>query len=62
MADLNVERKQRSIWPWIVGLLLLGLIIWGLAELLDDDRDDVLEDRVEEVGMLPGSGVAAPVV
>ena len=39
VADISVERKDRSIWPWILGLLLLGLLIWGLLELLDNDND-----------------------
>jgi hypothetical protein len=31
-------------WPWVVGLLVLALAIWGLAELLgEDDGDDVVE-------------------
>lgn len=45
MAEINVERKDRSIWPWILGLLLLLLAIWGLVELLGDD-DDVVEQPV----------------
>ncbi|HEX2190892.1 MAG TPA: hypothetical protein VHG51_18435 [Longimicrobiaceae bacterium] len=45
MADINVERKQRSIWPWIVGLLVLALLIWLLASMFNDDDDGaVVED------------------
>ena len=43
MADINVERKQRSIWPWIVGLLVLALLIWLLASMLNGDDDDRVE-------------------
>lgn len=43
MAEIRVERKERrSILPWILGLLLLALVIWGLSEMLGDD-DDVNE-------------------
>ena len=38
MADINVERKQRSIMPWILGLLVLALLIWLLASMFN--RDD----------------------
>ena len=40
MADINVERKQRSIWPWIVGLLVLALLIWLLASMFNGDDDE----------------------
>lgn len=45
MADINVERKQRSIWPWIVGLLVLALLIWLLASMFNDDDDAVVVDE-----------------
>jgi hypothetical protein len=46
MADINVERKQRSIWPWIVGLLVLALLIWLLASMFNrDDDDEVVVDE-----------------
>jgi hypothetical protein len=45
MADINVERKGPSIWPWIIGLLVLALLIWAVAEMVD--RDDRVADTVE---------------
>jgi hypothetical protein len=46
MADINVERKRSggpNFLPWLVGLLVLGLLIWGLSRLLggDDEVDPV---------------------
>jgi hypothetical protein len=39
VADLNVERKGPSIWPWVVGLIVLALIIWALTQMFrGDDR------------------------
>ena len=49
MADINVERKGPSIWPWIIGLIVLALLIWALAEMLGGDRADtaaVVDDTV----------------
>lgn len=45
MAEIRVEpRRKIGAWPWVVGLLVLALAIWGLAELLgEDDGDDVVE-------------------
>jgi len=37
VADINVERKGPSIWPWIVGLIVLALIIWALTQMFRDD-------------------------
>jgi hypothetical protein len=39
VAEIRVERKERrSLLPWILGLLLLALLIWGLVEMSDRDR------------------------
>jgi hypothetical protein len=44
MADINVERKSPKIWPWIVGLLVLALVIWAVAEMVTTD-DTMVADR-----------------
>ena len=52
MAKIPVEKKSGgSIWPWIIGLLLLAGLIWLLFELLgnDDDVDLAEEDTVEMI-------------
>lgn len=39
MADINVERKGPSIWPWILGLIALALLIWALTQMFGrEDR------------------------
>lgn len=35
MADINVERRGPRVWPWIIGLVVLVLLIWAIAELVD---------------------------
>lgn len=43
MADINVERKNsggRSFLPWILGLIVLALLIWGLSRLLGGNDDE----------------------
>jgi len=37
MADINVERKKKHIWPWILGLLALLLVIWAMSRMNDND-------------------------
>lgn len=55
MADINVERKQRSILPWILGLLVLALLIWLLASMFngDDDETVVVEQTTVETPATP---------
>ncbi|HVG10290.1 MAG TPA: hypothetical protein VNM67_21480 [Thermoanaerobaculia bacterium] len=45
MAEIRVERKEkRSMLPWILGLLLLALVLWGISEMMGRDDDDAVED------------------
>ncbi len=34
MADINVERRGPKIWPWIIGLIILVLLIWAIAQIV----------------------------
>lgn len=38
MAEIRVERKHNNIWMWVLGLILLALLVWGLSVTLDRDR------------------------
>lgn len=61
MADINVERKGPSVWPWIIGLLVLALLIWAIAEMVDTDETQVAEvEEVEPAGA--PAAVPAPTV
>lgn len=38
MAEIRVERKERrGILPWVLGLLLLALVIWGVTQMAESD-------------------------
>lgn len=50
MAEIRIERKRLSILPWILGLILLALLIWGLAESADRDEAGEIEGGAREVG------------
>lgn len=59
MADINVQKKGASIWPWILGLLVAALLIWALMGLFGEDEDDAqLVEPASEVG--PNPEVAPP--
>jgi hypothetical protein len=61
MADIDIQRKQHSIWPWILGLLLLGLLIWGIMDWTGEDAEAAAEPVVvTEPGPTPvaaGTGI-----
>ena len=41
MADLELQRKKRPVWPWLLGLAILLALVWMGAEMLgDDDPED----------------------
>ena len=53
MADINVERKGPSIWPWIVGLLVVALLAWALIEMFGggEMRPDAIPADTAAVGL-----------
>jgi hypothetical protein len=41
VAEIRVERKERrSLLPWILGLVMLALIVWGLMPGRNERIDD----------------------
>ncbi len=42
MADIDIEKKKSGmgILPWILGLILLALILWGLTRCGGDDAGE----------------------
>ena len=54
MADINVQKKGASIWPWILGLLVVARLVWALMGLFGEDEADVqMTDPAAEVGQVP---------
>lgn len=51
MAEIRIERKQhRGILPWVIGLALLALVVFGVALALGDRDPGHLEDGAAEAG------------
>lgn len=46
MADIRVETRRPGAWPWIAGLIVLALLIWGLTRLLGGDDDEIVDRAV----------------
>ena len=52
MAEIRVERGGPTIWPWVVGLLLVALLIWGATELFDGG-DTATQRELSEDPVMP---------
>ena len=67
MAEINLEHKKRSIWPWILGLIVLALLIWLAVEMMDRDEPEVVGGVVNDTAVtvtdtaLTGGAAGAPV-
>jgi hypothetical protein len=40
VAELRVERKGRSIWPWLLVLVLLAVAVWLGLEMFGPGSDE----------------------
>ncbi|MCX2739040.1 hypothetical protein [Pontibacter anaerobius] len=52
MAEINIERKKKTMWPWVILLLvIIALIAWALYELTNEP-DEVEYEEVPATGMV----------
>jgi hypothetical protein len=35
MADIDVVKKRSSVWPWVIGIVLLVLVLWLVASMMN---------------------------
>ena len=54
MAEIKIQRKRPTVWPWVVGALLVGLVAWGLIAWPSDT-----DDRYAQIAPATESGTAA---
>lgn len=55
MAEINIERKKRSGWGWLLLLILLALIGWAVYKFFFQDTTHYEQNKTLEqapVGML----------
>jgi len=64
MADINVERKRSgpNFLPWLLGLVLLGVLAWFLMRSMggDDEGTTTTDTTVGTSETAPATGTPAP--
>jgi len=60
MADIDVQRKGPSIWPWIAGLIVLALLVWAVAEMVDRDDQEVAVTETQAAEEVQPAPTPAP--
>lgn len=53
MAEIHVEERGPGVWPWIVGLMILAVMVWAVAELVGGDSGIVVGPPAEAVEGAP---------
>ncbi|GAB3203384.1 hypothetical protein ABID22_000862 [Pontibacter aydingkolensis] len=56
MAEINIERKKKPVWPWLLLLVIIALLAWGIYEVATENTsldDDVAVDYVIPAGTRP---------
>lgn len=60
MADIDIQKKRGLGWVWLVGLALLALAVWLLAELFDGPDDAEAVEAAAPAAAAPAPGPAGP--
>ena len=50
MVEINIEKKKKPVWPWILLLVIVALLIWAIYEFTSDRN-------TTETAVLPTSGM-----
>lgn len=62
MADINIERSSRNIWPWLIGLValvLIGAVVLYFVTANNGARD--LDDRAMQPDAIEQPADPAPI-
>lgn len=53
MAEIELQHRKRPVWPWVLGVLVVALAIWGIAELATPAGDEVADAGLMEEAVQP---------
>lgn len=52
MVEINIEKKKKPVWPWILLLIIVALLIWAIYEFTSDRNDTETAALPASSGML----------
>lgn len=59
MAEIKIERKERSPWPWVIGALALAALVVLLIGVLGDDDDELQRAELDTAAPVVETGAVA---
>lgn len=61
MTQIEIQRKRGpGAWPWIIGLLVLALVVWGVVEFMDADDEAAVATNSAAEEAAPAEPVTGP--
>ncbi|HEY4651788.1 MAG TPA: hypothetical protein VIG72_10250, partial [Pontibacter sp.] len=61
MAEINIERKKKPVWPWVLLLLVIvALIAWALYQNSNNESETTAREA-PATGAIPPAPAQQPV-
>lgn len=60
MAEINIERKKKPVWPWILLLVLVALIGWVVYEYMSDRNTAAAVVNPDTTALVVHNGAQSP--
>lgn len=60
MVREHVHRRKKTLWPWVIGLLVLLAALWVVAWILDPEGEIVDPARLTTEGVEAPDPVVVP--
>ena len=55
MVEINIEKKKRPVWPWILLIVIVALLAWAIYDFVIDP-DDRVDDNAPVTGLVIPTG------
>lgn len=59
MAEINIERKKKPVWPWILLLVIVALLGWAIYEFALKNEQAYLPLTPQDQPLVTGTTHAA---
>lgn len=45
--EINIQKKKKPVWPWILALIILGVIIWFVYTQYGEEVEEQIDTTIE---------------